>query len=74
MSFLSMSRPLKLKIGQTINKLTYLEEIEPYYDKFRMMRRGVFECVCGNTKELIIQNVMSNNTKSCGCQRKEKRK
>jgi hypothetical protein len=34
---------------------------------------GVFECECGTIKELKIGDVVSGNTKSCGCYRRTKK-
>ena len=33
-------------------------------------RYALFLCVCGRVKEIKIENVVSGNTKSCGCKRK----
>lgn len=36
-----------------------------WYGKF-----GIFQCSCGNTKEILISSVKSGHTKSCGCLKK----
>ena len=54
----------ELKIGEKINKLTLVEYIgkhNPYH------RTGLFKCDCGNTKEILMGNVLNGHTKSCGC-------
>ena len=63
-------KPLKVKPKQKINKLIFLEESKTIYKGFTKIKYGMFECECGNTKEILIHNVVSNNTKSCGCNSK----
>jgi hypothetical protein len=64
-----MSKPVTIKLGDKHNLLTFLEESDIKFNKnWKKIRYGMFECECGNTKEIIISNVMSNHTKSCGCQ------
>jgi hypothetical protein len=63
-----MSRPIGIKQGDKFNYLTFLEESDIKFDKnWKKIRYAMFECECGKTKEIIISNVMSNHTKSCGC-------
>jgi hypothetical protein len=70
-----MSRPLNIKPGDKFNFLTYLEESDIKFQKdWRKVKYGMFECDCGKTKELIINNVKHGNTISCGCQRTGKKK
>ena len=56
-----------MEIGTKTNKLTLLEYDEPVWQGFRKIKRGVFECECGNIKTKMIHNVKSGTTKSCGC-------
>ena len=56
-----------MEIGTKTNKLTLLEYDEPVLQGFRKIKRGVFECECGNIKTKMIHNVKSGVTKSCGC-------
>jgi hypothetical protein len=55
----------KFKPGQKINRLTTIS-----YNK------GYWECLCdcGNTTKVITHYLISGNTQSCGCLRKEKAK
>ena len=56
-----------MELGTKTNMLTLLEYDEPVYDGFRQIKRGVFECECGQIKTKMIHNVKSGMTKSCGC-------
>jgi hypothetical protein len=56
-----------MEIGTKIYKLTLLEYDEPVYDGFKKIKRGVFECECGRIKTIMIHNIKSGGTKSCGC-------
>jgi hypothetical protein len=56
-----------MEVGTKTHKLTLLEYDEPVYDGFKKIKRGVFECECGRVKTIIIHNVKSGCTKSCGC-------
>lgn len=70
-----MPKPLNIKSGDKFNFLTYLEESDIKFDKdWKKIRYGMFECDCGNTKELMIHNVKHGNTISCGCKRNGKQK
>ena len=55
---------------QKINKLTFIEESISRYRGFVKIKYGMFECECGNTKDILIHNVVAGNTKSCGCNSK----
>ena len=48
-----------MQIGETKNRLTLLEHKEH--------NKGLFACVCGNTKVINIYNVEREAVKSCGC-------
>ena len=56
-----------MEVGCKTNMLTLLEYDLPVYDGFRQIKRGVFECECGQIKTKMIHNVKSGMTKSCGC-------
>ena len=56
-----------MEVGTKTNMLTLLEYDEPVYDGFRMIKRGVFQCECGQVKTKMIHNVKSGMTRSCGC-------
>lgn len=60
--------------GDRIGNCIYLEERNPVTfgtkeirNSFTIMRRALFRCFCGKEFETYIQNVVSGNTKSCGC-------
>lgn len=70
-----MSRPIGINHGDKFNFLTFLEESNIRINKdWIKIRYGMFECDCGNTKELMISNVKHGNTISCGCKRNGKQK
>lgn len=64
-------KPLNIKPYDKFNKLTFLEETEPKYKGFMKLTMGMFECECGKTKIMIVNNVLHGLSKSCGCSRKE---
>lgn len=70
-----MPKHLILKTGDKFNHLTYLEDSDMKFTKYwRKLRYGIFECDCGKTKEIMINNVVHGNTISCGCQRKGRKR
>ena len=70
-----MSRPITIKPGDKFNHLTFLEESTIKFDKeWKKIKYGMFECDCGNTKEIMIHNVRHGNTISCGCQRRGRKR
>lgn len=57
-------------IGERYGRLTVVKEIEPKFaGKRRVRRLRIFECKCdcGNTKNVIMNNLRNGTTKSCGC-------
>ena len=62
-------RRLKYNPGQIINGIKFIREIEPYIElNGSRKRRGVFECpYCGAEFTSVLTNIVSGNTKSCGC-------
>lgn len=65
-------KPLPIKYGDKKNKLTFLEISRVKYDGWKKINYGMFECECGNTKEILINNVIHGMSKSCGCSRKDR--
>ena len=54
------------------NRLTIVEEAEPYVDKKGKKQRKVkVRCVCGTEKVIYRNNVTAGRTVSCGCAKKE---
>ena len=53
-----------LPIGKKFNNLTLLEDTTPEGSSYR---RGLFLCVCGNTKDMSYPNVKRGLSVSCGC-------
>ena len=62
-------------INQKFNKWTILKELEPkkYVTNKRNVLKRVFLCVCecGNTKNVLLENLKRGISKSCGCLIKE---
>lgn len=56
-----------MNINDTINNLT-LKELTK---RVRTNQYGLFLCKCGSIKELRVSAVVSGNTLSCGCHRKQ---
>ena len=70
-----MPKYLNLKTGDKFNHLTYLEDSNmKFTNDWKKLRYGMFECDCGKTKEIMINNVVHGNTISCGCQRKGRKR
>ena len=62
----------KIKIGDKFNKLTLLKRYEVKLVKMKRTHYGLFECECGTQKMMLIHNVKHGNSKSCGCNHKDK--
>ena len=56
-----------MNIGDKQNKLTLIKRTGFIKSGNSHYKTGLFQCECGNEKMIMIQNVTSNNTKSCGC-------
>jgi hypothetical protein len=70
-----MSKKIELKIGDRFNRLIIIKEIEPYFDlnSKNKFRRFLCKCDCGNEKSVRLNDLRSDNVKSCGCLNLEKR-
>lgn len=60
-----------VKQGDRYGRLTIVEEVEPYFYRTKNLRRFEVICECGNTTDVLLNDLRTNNTTSCGCQRKE---
>ena len=56
-----------MRIGEKTNKLTLIKNTGLIKSGKRYYRTGLFQCECGNEKMILIKNIKSGNTKSCGC-------
>lgn len=66
---------LSTLIGQTFNRLTFIEELEPHITSGGYKhRKGLFRCLCGINKEIQISSVINNIVKSCGCHSRDNAK
>jgi hypothetical protein len=63
---------IKVKVGDRYNRLTILEEVDPYrFPSGKAKRTFLCECDCGNQIETTLNSLRSGNTKSCGCYNRE---
>ena len=53
-------------------KIILIKEVKPYINPNtgQKLRKGLFQCVCGNKFETCMSSIKSGNTKSCGCHQK----
>lgn len=55
--------------------IIFIKDVEPYISKKGIKKsKALYKCFCGNEFECIKRHIISGNTKSCGCYRKEKLK
>ena len=57
-----------MNVGDKIYRLTLLDK--PFLKNKHI--HGLFQCECGNKKEIRLSSINSGVTKSCGCYAKEK--
>ena len=60
-------RKRQLPAGSKFNKLTVVEELSPTYSSSSIVRHFKCKCDCGNYTKVIMSDLLSNHTKSCGC-------
>ena len=61
-----------IPIGEKFNRLVILSEGTPKTEKNGYKRTTVIcQCDCGNTKEILLKQVKSGRTSSCGCLHRE---
>lgn len=59
-------------IGKTYGRLTTVSEVEPSrYNTGKAVRRFIFRCECGTTKEIDGHVVRNGSVSSCGCNLRE---
>ena len=58
-----MAKPKKNVIGEVYGRLIITDDA-PYRSKDR---RVFVQCSCGNTKDVLLQDLRRGDTKSCGC-------
>lgn len=64
--FLIMNKKVNYD-GVKFNMLTVLEDGKGLYEGKQKRRSVVCKCDCGNTKEILLRQIIRNNQKSCGC-------
>lgn len=70
MEFYRHKNRVPIKIGKVKGKdLFILKEIFP--SPYGSKRAVLCKCICGNKKTLMLDNVKTGNTKSCGCKTSE---
>lgn len=59
---------LSIKNGDKFSRLTYITELESKYQKNGNRKRyGLFKCICGVEKRILIYSVTCGKIVSCGC-------
>jgi hypothetical protein len=65
-----MPKRMFLNEGDVFNFLTVIKEIEPHiYKSGRLERRIECRCICGRIISVLMCNLTSNHSKSCGCEK-----
>ena len=58
--------------SETVNGLKYIKDVDYYVLPSGVkIRKALFECICGNQFEVVVNNVVSGRTNSCGCLKKK---
>jgi hypothetical protein len=67
-----MRKKLDIQPGMKFNRLTIIKEVEP--QKYLSGEKRKFECLCdcGNQINVLLNDLRSENTKSCGCLKVER--
>lgn len=59
--------------GETVNGLKYIKDVDYYVLPSGVkIRKALFECICGNQFEVVVNSVVSGRTNSCGCLKKKR--
>lgn len=64
-------KTLTVNKGERFGRLVVIKEVEPRQCKKGKVRRFLCQCDCGNTTTVAINHLVSGETKSCGCYKKE---
>ena len=69
-----MGRRIEVHPGDKYNRLTIIDEVEPYVKPNGVKMRQVrCKCECGNENFIVrLDSIRSGKTKSCGCYNREK--
>lgn len=63
-----MKKSDRMETGDRYGRLTFLRESRVQkYDNYKKHRYGIFECDCGNIKEIRMDSVWHGRVKGCGC-------
>ena len=63
-----MGKKLEINTGNRYNMLTVIKEVKRYVSPSgQPKRKFLFQCDCGNTKEITLDSIRSGATTSCGC-------
>ena len=61
-------KKIEVNKGQRFEMLTVIGEVEPHISPCGIPhRKFLFQCDCGNTKEMRLDNLRRGRSKSCGC-------
>lgn len=58
-------------LGQVYGRLTVIADAPSQLSSGRLVRCVQVRCICGNTKDVILNGLRRGQTTSCGCYRKE---
>lgn len=64
-------RKIEIKTGDRYNRWTIIQEVERYVINKIKFRQFECLCDCGNKKKVMLNDLRTGNTKSCGCFNKE---
>jgi hypothetical protein len=62
-----MSKKLDIQPGMKFNRLTIVKEVEPHIWKNIKIRKFECLCDCGNQINVLLNDLRTDDTKSCGC-------
>lgn len=62
-----MEKPLQVKEGDVSGMLTVIREADPVQSGPRRRRAVLCACQCGSQTVVTVKDLVSGNTKSCGC-------
>lgn len=68
-----MEKKLDIKTGDRYGRLVVIKQVESVRSlkTNKPSKKYLFKCDCGNEKEILLNSVRQNVTKSCGCLLKE---
>lgn len=62
-----MGKKLIILAGKKYGKLTVIKEVAPHISTYRLQRKVLCICECGNEASVVLNSLRTGNTISCGC-------